>query len=257
MAPSHAPLSGKVALITGGSRGLGAAIAARLAREGAHTVVNYHTRSDAADMLVETLRAQGFAAESSPADVADPAQVARLFQAIRTQHGRLDILVNNAGINRDGSFLEMTLEQWDAVHRIHLRGSFVCSQNAAKLMLEGEGGVIINVGATTGVRGRKNGVNYCTAKAGIMVMTRCLALELAPRIRVNTIIPGLIPTDETNERHALSDPSVAERRAREVPLQRLGTGDDVASAVAFLCSDAAAYVTGQALAVTGGSYMND
>jgi NAD(P)-dependent dehydrogenase (short-subunit alcohol dehydrogenase family) len=164
--------------------------------------------------------------------------------------------VNNAGINRDGPFLAMTIDQWDAVIATNLRGAFVCAQHAARLMLANDGGVIINIGATTGATGRANGVNYCAAKAGLMVMTRCLALELAPRIRVNTVVPGLVPTDETSERFGLQDPETAERKAREVPLQRLGTCDDVASAVSFLCSEDASWITGQTLPVTGGKYMN-
>jgi NAD(P)-dependent dehydrogenase (short-subunit alcohol dehydrogenase family) len=252
---SH-PQSGKVALVTGSSRGIGAGIATRLARSGAHVIINYRAQSDAAERLVQGLRVQGLAAEARQADVADPLQVAELFRRIGVDHGRLDILVNDAGINRDGPFLDMTLDQWDAVVATNLRGAFVCAQHAARLMLQNNGGVIINIGATTGVSGRSNGINYCAAKAGLMVMTRCLALELAPRIRVNTVVPGLVPTDETNQRFALLDPETAERKARETPLQRLGTCDDIALAVSFLCSEDASWITGQALPVTGGKYMN-
>jgi 3-oxoacyl-[acyl-carrier protein] reductase len=250
------PQSGKVALVTGSSRGIGAGIATRLARQGAHVIIIYRVQKDAALWVVEELGAEGLAAEARQADVADPAQVAELFRAIQVDHGRLDVLVNNAGINRDGPFLSMELEQWDAVFATNLRGAFLCAQHAARLMLKNDGGVIINIGATTGVNGRANGVNYCAAKAGLMVMTRCLALELAPRIRVNTVVPGLVPTDDTNERHALLDPATAERKAREIPMQRLGTCDDIAAAVSFLCSAEASWITGQSLPVTGGRTMN-
>ena len=248
--------SGKVALVTGSSRGLGAGIATSLARSGSHVIINYRAQIDAAEGVVERLRSQGFTAEARRADVADPLQVADLFQAINVNHGRLDVLVNNAGINRDGPFLSMEMDQWDEVFATNLRGAFVCAQHAARLMLRNDGGVIINIGATTGASGRSNGVNYCAAKAGLMVMTRCLALELAPRIRVNTVLPGLVPTDETNERFALMDPTSAERKTREIPLQRLGTCEDIAAAVAFLCSEGASWITGQSLPVTGGKYMN-
>ena len=249
-------LANQVAVVTGASRGLGAAIATRLAHDGAHVYVNYRNNASAAEELAKTLRAEGWRAESCQADVADPAQVARLFDLVQSRGG-LHILVNNAGINHDGPFLEMTLSQWDAVSATNLRGAFLCSQAAARIMLRHQGGSIVNIGASTGVRGRKNGVNYCAAKAGLMVMTRCLALELAPRIRVNTVVPGLVATDETRERYHLDDPAVAKSQARNTPLDRLGTGEDIAAAVSFLCSDDAAYITGQTLPVTGGRYMID
>lgn len=128
--------SGRVALVTGSSRGIGAGIATRLARQGAHVVINYRAQKDAAERVVEQLGAQGFMAEARQADVADPSQVAELFRAIQVNHGRLDILVNNAGINRDGSFLSMELDQWDAVFATNLRGAFVCAKHAARLMLQ-------------------------------------------------------------------------------------------------------------------------
>jgi acetoacetyl-CoA reductase/3-oxoacyl-[acyl-carrier protein] reductase len=249
----------RIAIVTGGSRGLGAAIATHLAEDGATVIVNYVRNAASANTTVRNIIERGGHAEAVQADVSEPAGIERLFEHIRKAHGRLDVLVNNAGINRDGAFLEMKLADWDAVHATNLRGPFLCCQQAARLMLasppDDGGKCIVNIGASTGVRGRANGANYCTAKAGLMVLTRCLALELAPHVRVNTVVPGLVATDETRERFHLDDAAAAERHTQQIPLRRLGTPGDIAEAVAFLCSTQARYITGQTLYVNGGHYM--
>lgn len=190
------------------------------------------------------------------ADVSKPADAQHLIRRAVEAFGALDVLVNNAARVIDRPALEMTEDEWDRVVDTALKGAFLCSQQAARRMLEQEeGGVILNIGASTGIRGRRNGVNTCASKAGLMIMTQCLALEWAPKIRVNTVVPGLTVTDETERRFELGDPEVRRLREESVPLQRLGMPEDVADAVMLLLSDQARFVTGQKLVVDGGQYM--
>ena len=164
--------------------------------------------------------------------------------------------MNNAARVIDKPALELTEADWDAVLDVNLKGAFLCSQHAARLMLaQDDGGVILNIGASTGIRGRRNGVNTCASKAGLMIMTQCLALELAPRIRVNTIVPGLVVTTETAARFGLGDPAVRRAREEATPLQRLGQPEDIADAVMLLLSPEAEFITGQKLVVDGGQNM--
>ena len=150
----------------------------------------------------------------------------------------------------------MTEDDWDHVVDVNLKGAFLCSQHAARQMLtQDDGGTILNIGASTGIRGRRNGVNTCASKAGLMIMTQCLALELAPKIRVNTIIPGLTVTEETSRRFNLGDPATRRGREESIPLQRLGQADDVADAVTLMLSDESGFITGQKLIVDGGQNM--
>jgi NAD(P)-dependent dehydrogenase (short-subunit alcohol dehydrogenase family) len=150
----------------------------------------------------------------------------------------------------------MTEDEWDQVVNVNLKGAFMCSQHAARQMLtQPSGGVILNIGASTGIRGRRNGVNTCASKAGLMMMTQCLALELAPKIRVNTIVPGIVVTDETRKRFGLGDPAALRAREAAIPLQRAGQPDDIASAVLLMLSDDARFITGQKLVVDGGQNM--
>ena len=176
-------------------------------------------------------------------------------QAVET-FGRLDVLVNNAARIIDKPALEMTEGDWDRVMDVNLKGAFLCSQHAARQMrTQDDGGVILNIGASTGIRGRRNGVNTCASKAGLMIMTQCLALELAPEIRVNTIIPGLTVTEETSRRFDLGDPATRRGREESIPLQRLGQADDVADAVILMLASESGFITGQKLIVDGGQNM--
>ena len=150
----------------------------------------------------------------------------------------------------------MTEGEWDAVVDVNLKGAFLCSQHAARQMLkQDDGGVILNIGAPTGIRGRRNGVNTCASKAGLMMMTQCLAIELAPKIRVNTIIPGLTLTSETEHRFGLADPAVRHTREEAIPMQRLGSPEDVADAVILMLADESRFITGQKMVVDGGQNM--
>ncbi|HEU5373947.1 MAG TPA: SDR family NAD(P)-dependent oxidoreductase, partial [Ktedonobacteraceae bacterium] len=190
------------------------------------------------------------------ADVAQKTQVEMLFRKGVETFGAIDVLVNNAGLNIDKSLHDLTEEDWDKVVDTNMKGVFLCSQIASKYMLEQEaGGIILNIGATTGIGGRTQGINYCASKAGVLVMTKCLALELAPKVRVNCIIPGFTRTPETETRFQLAHPQNLEFKARSIPLGRIGTPEDIAEAVSFMLSDGAKYITGQKIIVDGGQFM--
>jgi 3-oxoacyl-[acyl-carrier protein] reductase len=246
----------RVAVVTGSSSGIGRAIAVRLLQSGIKVVLNYSTDDKkAADTLT-------FCRKIDPgvvlvrADVSRAQEAGVLIQRAVDEFGSLDLLVNNAARVVDRPALEMTEEEWDAVIDVNLKGAFLCSQFAARHMLEqDQGGVILNIGASTGIRGRRNGVNTCAAKAGLMVMSQCLALELAPKVRVNTIVPGLTLTDETERRFGLDDPGTRQRREDQIPMGRLGMPEDVASAVMLMISADAEFVTGQKIVVDGGQNM--
>lgn len=168
----------------------------------------------------------------------------------------VDVLVNNAARVVDKPLQELTEDDWDQVVDTNMKGTFLCSQIASRYMLQQEtGGIILNIGASTGIRGRKNGINTCASKAGILLMTQCLALELGPKIRVNSIIPGLTRTDETTQRFHLDDPEVVQTRTEAIPLHRIGTPDDVANTVLLLLSNDARFIDGQKIVVDGGQYM--
>jgi 3-oxoacyl-[acyl-carrier protein] reductase len=238
------------AIVTGSSRGIGKAIAFHLAREGYAVVLNYASDDAQAAAAYEACRAITPHAHLVKADVTDREAVERLVRTTVERCGRVDLLVNNAGLNVDKPFLELTDRDWDVVLQVNLRAVFVCSQVAVREMLTRGGGVIINVAATTGIRGRTNGANYCAAKAGVLALTKCLALELAPHIRVNCVLPG-----STHARD-IEDPIRVKSRSATIPLQRLGQPAEIAHAVAFLASTRASYITGQKLIVDGGQYMD-
>jgi len=190
------------------------------------------------------------------ADISSGDEVRSLIAQAIDKFGTLNVLVNNAARVADKPALDMTEGEWDAVVDVNLKGAFLCSQHAARQMLkQDDGGVILNIGASTGIRGRRNGVNTCASKAGLMLMTQCLALELAPKIRVNTIVPGLTLTSETERRFGLSDPLI--RRAREdaIPMQRVGRPEDVADVVMLMLADESHFITGQKIVVDGGQNM--
>jgi 3-oxoacyl-[acyl-carrier protein] reductase len=168
----------------------------------------------------------------------------------------IDVLINNAGVNRDQTLQDMSDEDWDQVVNTNMKSVFLCAQAASSYMLQQEqGGIIVNMGASTGIRGRKNGLNYCASKAGVLVMTRCLALELAPKIRVNCVIPGSIWTEETAKRHSYHDPERLHAKEAQIPLNHIGSPDEVADVVSFLLSDGARYINGQKMLVDGGEFM--
>jgi 3-oxoacyl-[acyl-carrier protein] reductase len=243
-------LSGKVALVTGASRGIGRAIATRLGEQGA--IVIAAARGDHADDTAQELTAAGHAAEAVSLDVTDGAAVEKLPGGIIGRHGRLDIVVSNAGIARDQLVMRMKREDWDAVLATNLTATFVLAQAAIRPMLKQRGGRIIVVSSVVGQTGNAGQTNYAASKAGLIGFAKSLAREVASRgITVNVVAPGLIETDMTR---GLAEKAQSDW-AGQIPLARLGTVDDVAAAVCFLASDEASYITGHVLAVNGGMYM--
>jgi 3-oxoacyl-[acyl-carrier protein] reductase len=246
------PLSGKVALVTGGSRGIGRAICQRLAVLGAQVVVNYVSNPAAADETVALIENAGGQARSSRFDVAEAAQVQPAIEAMIEQCGRIDILVNNAGITRDGLLMKMKEESWDQVLDTNLKGAFTCIKAVSRPMMKQRWGRIVNISSVIGFMGNAGQVNYAAAKAGLVGLTRSAARELASRsITVNGVAPGYIDTDMTSE----LTPEIKEKILAEIPLGSMGSAEDVAAAVAFLVTDEARYVTGQFLHVNGGMFM--
>jgi 3-oxoacyl-[acyl-carrier protein] reductase len=246
------------AVVTGSTSGIGLALARRLLAEGYQVTLNYagdDARAGAA--LGQCLRDAPGAAQLVKADVSAPAGAARLISEAVRSHGRLDVLVNNAARVIDKPALDVTADDWDIVADVTVKGALFCAQHAARQMLaQDSGGAIINIGAATGIRARRNGIATCASKAALMIMTQCLALELAPAIRVNTVIPGLVVTSETTRRFGLDDPAALRARQDAVPMGRLGTPDDVADAVMLLLSPAARFITGQKLTADGGQNMH-
>ena len=240
---------GKVALVTGASRGIGAAIATRLAAEGAAVVVNYSGSRDAAMEVVEAIVAAGGRATAIQANVTDAAACTALVNDAIAAYGQLDILVNNAGITRDGLIVRMSDEDWDAVIATNLTGVFSMTRAAAKVMMKARCGSIVNISSVVGIAGNAGQANYAAAKAGVIGLTRSVARELASRnVRCNAVAPGFIETDMTSSLSEAQRASIASG----VALGRFGSVADVASAVAYLASDEGAYITGQVLAVDGG-----
>jgi 3-oxoacyl-[acyl-carrier protein] reductase len=245
-------LAERVALVTGGSRGIGRAIAERLARDGAAVAVNYREHAQAADEVVRGITAHGGRAVAIAADVAHAADVDRLIQTAIEAFGRLDILVNNAGITRDNLLLRLSLEDWEAVLTTNLTGAYLCTRAALRGMVRQRYGRILNVSSVAGQLGNAGQANYAAAKAGLLGLTRTTAREVASRgITVNALAPGYIDTEMWND-----VPEAARARFRDmIPLARVGSAAEVAAAAAFLLSDEAAYITGQVLNVDGGLVM--
>jgi 3-oxoacyl-[acyl-carrier protein] reductase len=245
-------LTQRVALITGGGRGIGRAIATTLANAGATVIVNYSTSADAATETVAAITESGGSAQAVQADIRKPADVERLVSETHGTHGRIDILVNNAGITRDGLLLRMKEEDFDSVLETNLRGVYLCTRAVLRPMLRQRSGRIINISSVVGIVGNVGQANYAAAKAGTLGFTRSIAREVANRnITVNAIAPGFIETDMT---HGL-DETTRQALLSSIPLRRLGTSQDVANLACFLASDAAAYITGQTLTVDGGMVM--
>ncbi len=246
------PIEGKVALVTGGSRGIGRAIALSLAEAGANVAICARDLK-ATEAVGDEIAAKGRNTFVRQADVADFAQVDQLMKDILETLGSLDILVNNAGINRDNLLLRMKEEEWDAVMNINLKGTFNCCKAAARPMIKARGGRIVNISSVVGISGNSGQANYAASKAGLIGFTKTLARELAPRnITANVVAPGLVP--DTGMTAGLPA-QVVDQMLAQIPLRRPGTPQDVAHAVLFLTSDHAAYITGQVIQVDGGMAM--
>lgn len=242
-------LTGKVALVTGASRGIGSEIARTLAAKGATVIVNYNGSAAKAAEVVAEIEAAGGKAEAIQCNVADFAQAGEMISGIIKQYGSLDILVNNAGITRDGLVMKMSEEDFDAILSTNLKGAFNCIRHSARQMIKQRGGRIVNISSISGIRGNAGQANYSASKAGIIGLTKAAARELASRgITANAVAPGFIVTEMTD---ALSD-EMKEKMLENIPLRRYGTTKDIANAVAFLASDEAGYITGQVLSVDGG-----
>ena len=246
-------LEGKVALVTGGSRGIGRAIALLLAARGAKVVINYNRNLEEANAVVAAIEGKGGQAIALQGDVSNPTDAQKLVEQTVKNYGRIDILVNNAGITKDTLMMRMSESDWDAVLDTNLKGAYLCAKAALRPMLKSKGGRIINISSVSGQAGSGGQANYSAAKAGLIGFTKALAREVGSRsITVNAVAPGFIETDMTN---VLAE-EFKKKALDQIPLERFGKPEDVAEAVAFLASDAANYITGQVLAVNGGMVMN-
>ncbi len=245
-------LVGKVALVTGGSRGIGRAVALKLAENGADVAINYAGNTAAAEEVKAAVEKLGRRAMLVQGSVADTDGVQAIVNQVVKELGRLDILINNAGITRDGLLMRMKEADWDAVLETNLKGVFNCSKAVMRTMMKQKSGRIVNMASVVGEMGNAGQANYAAAKAGVIGFTKSLAKEVASRgITVNAVAPGFIATDMTK---VLTDDQKAEM-AKTIPLGRAGQPEDVANAVLFLVSDEAAYITGQVLNVDGGMVM--
>ena len=245
-------LEGKVALVTGASRGIGRAVAIRLAKSGAKIAVNYAGNQAAAEEVKQIIEQNGGEAILVQADISNAESVDAMVAAVMEAFGRIDILVNNAGITRDTLLMRMKEADWNAVIQTNLTGVFYVTKAVSKIMMKQRYGKIVNMSSVVGLMGNAGQANYAAAKAGVIGFTKSMAKELAARnITVNAIAPGFIATDMTA---VLSD-KVKEDLATNIPMGRLGEADDIASAVLFLVSDSANYITGQTLNVDGGMVM--
>jgi Dehydrogenases with different specificities (related to short-chain alcohol dehydrogenases) len=248
-------LDGKVALVTGASRGIGRAVALKFAAEGAKVAVNYLTSEEEAHQVVQEIESRGGEALAVRADVARKADVVAMVERICEEWGGVDILMNNAGLALDGPAERMSEEDWDRVIDVNLKGTFLCTQAVIPSMRERGAGKVINVSAASAVRGRKDGANFCAAKAGVLALTKCFARELAPLIQVNCLMPGFTQTEEVVKRFRLDDPQVRAKLLAEIPMGRLATVEEIADGALVLASKFSDLMTGQVLAINGGSYM--
>ena len=245
-------LNGKAALVTGGGRGIGRAICLELARQGANLIINYAGNQEAAAETAAACGRLGTEAVIVQADVADAEECARMFGEAREAFGRVDLLVNNAGVTRDGLLIRMSEQDYDQVLDTNLKGAFLCSREAARMMMKNRFGRIVNMSSVVGLRGNAGQANYAASKAGIIGLTKALAKELAGRnITVNAVAPGFIATDMTS---VLSD-SVKASILEGIPMKRLGQAEEAARAAVFFLSEESGYITGQVLAVDGGMAM--
>jgi 3-oxoacyl-[acyl-carrier protein] reductase len=241
----------RVAFVTGGSRGIGAAIVRRLAKDGLH-VVAVARSLDKLQQICAAITAEGFSAEPLACDIADSKALAAVIEAVAEKHGRLDVLVNNAGITRDGLILRMEDEDFDAVINTNLRSAFVAIRTAARPLMRAKGGRIINISSVAGVAGNAGQANYAASKAGLIGLSKSVAKELAGKsVTCNVIAPGFITTEMTD---VLND-QIKETAKSHIPLRRFGQPEEIAAVVSFLAGPDATYVTGQVICVDGGMLM--
>ena len=244
-------LQNKVALITGGAQGIGKTISEELVQNGAHVVLG-DVNLEGAQATAEAINNNGGSASAVKIDVSNPAEVKQIFDSILKDKKPIDIMINNAGITRDGLMVRMKEADWDRVLNINLKGTFLCSQQAAKQMMKQKSGAIVNIASIVGVMGNFGQANYSASKAGVIGLTKTLAREVASRgIRVNAVAPGFIDTEMTQ----VLDESVRQKLIEQIPLAKLGLPEDVARCVAFLVSDRSSYITGQVINVNGGMLM--
>lgn len=245
-------LKGKTAVVTGGSRGIGKAIALQLAAKGANVVVNYTSSREAALAVVDEIEAMGVSGKAVKADVSKGEEVENLVNEVLNTFGSIDILVNNAGIARDNLIIRMTEQEFDEVINTNLKGAFICTKSIARVMIKQKSGKIINVSSVVGIIGNAGQSNYAAAKAGLIGFTKSMAKELAKRgINVNAVAPGFIETDMT-----LKLPEkVKEEFQKNIPLMRAGKPEDIAKVVLFLASEYSDYITGQVIHIDGGMVM--
>ncbi len=245
-------LQGEVALVTGGSRGIGRACALALAKSGADVVVNYVSNTAAAEETVDAIRKAGGQAMAAKFDIGNPEDTMAGIEAVLKEKKRISILVNNAGITRDGLMMRYSVNDWNAVLETNLRGAFIASQAVIRGMMKERKGSIIHVSSIVGLTGNPGQAAYCAAKAGLIGLAKSMARELAPRnIRVNAVAPGFIETDMTDE----LTPEQKDAISKSIPLGRIGKPEEIADAVVYLASPASTYVTGQVVIVDGGMGM--
>ena len=244
-------LKNKVALVTGGAQGIGKTIGEELTKAGAHVVLG-DVNLEGAQVTAEAINNNGGSASAIKINVSNATEVQQVFDFIMKDKKPVDIVVNNAGITRDGLMLRMKEIDWDLVLDINLKGSFLCSQQAAKQMMKQKSGVIVNISSIVGVMGNFGQANYSASKAGVIGLTKTLAREVASRgIRVNAVAPGFIDTEMTRT----LDETIRQKLIEQIPLSRLGLPEDVARCVSFLVSDKSSYITGQVINLNGGMLM--
>ncbi len=242
-------LSGKIALVTGASRGIGAVVAARLAEAGARVGVNYHASADAATVVVDSINKAGGEAFLVGGDVSQEDKAKAVINNLVEHFGGIDILINNAGINKDQLLIRMKPEDFDSVISVNLRGAFLCTRYAMTHLIRQRSGRVINMSSVVGLSGNPGQANYAAAKAGLIGLTKAVAREVASRnVTVNALAPGYITTAMVDELSEATQAKILER----IPMGRFGKPEDVAEAVIFLCSDGAGYITGQVLTIDGG-----
>ncbi len=245
----HIDLKDKIALVTGGSRGIGRKTCLLLAEAGAKVILNYNRSKEKAEEVKKEIESQGGMADIFEADISDPEKVNFLFDFITNTHNRLDILVNNAGIIKDNLLLSMKLSEWDKVVDTNLKGAFLCSQKASEMMMANHSGKIVNISSIGAIKGGRGQTNYASAKGGLISFTRSCAVELAGKgIQVNAVLPGMIVTDMSTRVRKRAGDKILEM----IPAARFGEPADIAKLIVFLSSSNADYITGQAISVDGG-----